>query len=400
MRAIVRELGHPERAFRSVLVAGTNGKGSVCAYLDAGLRAAGLRVGLYTSPHLEDVRERIVVDGRWIRNGAFEGSIARVRDVSSRLVRRRVIAEHPHHFEILTAAAFLHFRDQNVDVAVLEVGLGGRLDATNVADPDVSAIVSIDFDHEQYLGNTLAAIATEKAGVARPRRPLVVGPMPPEARRSIEAVARRLSSRIARAAPPRAGGRLTTRRGDYGGIHPLPGPHQRTNFAVAAVALEELARTLGFDAARGIRGMNDALWPGRLERVEGRPAFLLDGAHNPGGAAALARALRRSSRRDLLIFGAMRDKHIREMAQSLFPLFREVILTRVRMKRAASGAEIELGAGPAAEGVTIVRTRTPREAVAVARARARRRETVVVGGSLYLVGAVRGLLGVGAARRR
>lgn len=397
MQALVRELGHPERAFRAVLVAGTNGKGSVCSYLDAGLRAAGLRVGLYTSPHLEDVRERIVVDGAWIPNRAFEACVLRVRDAAERLIARRAIAEHPHHFEILTAAAFLHFRNARVEVAVLEVGLGGRLDATNVSDPDVSAIVSIDFDHEEYLGNTLRSIAAEKAGVARRGRPLVLGPVPPEAERSIRSSARKAGARVVAVRPVTSAGRLRTKRGTFSDLHPLPGPHQNVNLAVAAQALEELARVVPLDVARAIKGMNDARWPGRLERIPGRPVFVLDGAHNVAGAAALARALRADRIGGLLIFGAMRDKRIAQMGAALFPLFREVILTRVRMKRAATAGEIRRVCRFAAIGeIPFLEARTPREAIATARRRARRGEAVVVAGSLYLVGAIRRLLRVRA----
>ena len=190
MRALVDEMGHPERTWASLLVAGTNGKGSVAAYCDVALRASGLRTGRYTSPHLVRVNERITVDGREITDRDFAIAVRAVRDAAQRLVHRGVLEAHPTFFEVTTAAAFAHFRRKRVDVAVLETGLGGRLDATNVVEPTASAIVSIDFDHEVYLGRTIAAIAGEKAGVLREGRPSVIGPLPDEARGAVRARAR------------------------------------------------------------------------------------------------------------------------------------------------------------------------------------------------------------------
>jgi dihydrofolate synthase/folylpolyglutamate synthase len=397
MRVLVRELGHPERAFRSVLVAGTNGKGSVSAYLDTALRAASLKVGRYTSPHLMDIRERITVSGQKIGNTEFERLVLEVRDVAEGLVKAGRIETHPNHFEILTAVAFLYFKRKKIDVAVLEVGLGGRLDATNVASPLVSAIVSIDFDHEEYLGRTLAAIAREKAGVARANRTLVVGPMEAEAERSILEVS---SRRRARGAPAllgvslrRGSGELSIRtpRGSYTHVRPLPGAHQRTNLVVAIRMLEALdAAGLHFDVPLAVAATSEAKWPGRLERVPGRPSFLLDGAHNPAGAKALSAYLRETGEAHVLIFGAMRDKHFREMGETLFPLARRVLATRLRMTRAATTRELA-GLGPST-GHRVIEEPSIRLALKRAASLARPGETVVVAGSLYLVGAVRKLL--------
>ncbi|MEO6403364.1 MAG: Mur ligase family protein, partial [Vicinamibacteria bacterium] len=238
MKALVRELAHPEKAFTAVLIAGTNGKGSVSAYLDTALRAGGLKVGRSTSPHLIDIRERITVSGRKISNPEFERLVLEVRDAAEALKERGVIENHPNHFEILTAVAFLHFRKQNVDIAVLEVGLGGRLDATNVADPLVSAIVSIDFDHEEFLGHTLSAIATEKAGVIRRRRTVVLGPMEPEAEAAISKRAKALSAPVVRAfggvtlRSVRSGLTVRTPSHLFKNVKPLPGTHQRANVLV------------------------------------------------------------------------------------------------------------------------------------------------------------------------
>ena len=343
MRALVRELGHPERSFKSVIVAGTNGKGSVSAYLDEALRAASLKVGRYTSPHLIDIRERITVSGRNIGNADFERLVLAVRDAAGRLLRKGAIDGHPNHFEILTAVAFLYFQKHGVDIAVLEVGLGGRLDATNVASPLVSAIVSIDFDHEEYLGSTLTSIAAEKAGVVRKGRVVVLGPMAPLASKTIVDISR---ARGAKPVPAfagvtlrRSGGELRVRTpiGSYAHLHPLRGAHQRANLVVAIRTIEALtASSLSVDLETAVAAMSRAEWPGRLERFEGRPPFLLDGAHNPAGATALAAYLKEDVKSLVLVFGAMRDKHFKEMAGKLFPLARLVVATRVRMKRAAT----------------------------------------------------------------
>lgn len=271
MRALMRELDHPERAFQSVLIAGTNGKGSVSAYLDTALRAASLKVGRYTSPHLIDIRERITVAGRNIGDAEFERLVLVVRDVAERLRRRGTIEAHPNHFEILTAVAFLCFRKHDVEIAVVEVGLGGRLDATNVTSPLVSAIVSIDFDHEEYLGNTLASIAAEKAGIVRAQRAVVVGPMAAEAEGTIREISRKRRARVIPALRGvglrRSDGELRVRtpRGSYAHVHPLEGAHQRTNLVVAIRALEALASAgLKLDLPKAVAAMSLAVWPGRL----------------------------------------------------------------------------------------------------------------------------------------
>jgi dihydrofolate synthase/folylpolyglutamate synthase len=394
MRALVSALGHPERSFKCVLIAGTNGKGSVSAYLDTALRAASVRVGRYTSPHLIDVRERITVSGRNIGNAEFEKLVLVVRDAALRLIRRGVIEGHPNHFEILTAVAFLYFQKRSVDVAVLEVGLGGRLDATNVASPVVSAIVSIDFDHEEYLGRTLGAIASEKAGVVRKNRPVVVGPMASEAATTISRIARAKGALVAPAFKGVAVRRVDevldvrTPLGRYPRIKPLPGAHQRINLIVAIRTLEALGSAgVKFDLPKAVAAMSGTLWPGRLERIEGRPSFLLDGAHNPAGAKALAAYLNESETPHILVFGAMRDKHVREMAEELFPKARMVIATRVRMARASTTKQLaEIGRDL---NQNVIEEASVGRALQKAAREARPGETVVVAGSLYLVGAVR-----------
>jgi dihydrofolate synthase/folylpolyglutamate synthase len=414
MRALVAEMGHPERAYPSLLIAGTNGKGSVAAYCDVALRASGLRTGRYTSPHLVRVNERITVDGCEISDRDFATAVRAVRDAADRLVRRRVLEAHPTFFEVLTAAALAHFRRVQVDVAVLEVGLGGRLDATNVVEPLVSAIVSIAFDHEVYLGRSLASIATEKAGVMREGRSTLVGPLPEEARLAVRGRARVVGARVVEAhretrlvmPEPGTGGPLlrldlTTPSASYRGLVPLPGEHQRDNLVVAIRLLEEAKRAgLAVDLARVPDAVAGTRWPGRLQRIPGDPAILLDGAHNPAGAHALAAHLA-GGPPFVLVFAAMADKDVRGLAQALFPLASGIVLTTPRVSRAASPPALARRAGRLARGAH--RERSVARALRLARRLARAhgpRTEIVVAGSLYLVGAVIALLERERARAR
>jgi dihydrofolate synthase/folylpolyglutamate synthase len=396
MRALCEELQHPERAFPTLLVAGTNGKGSVVAYADTALRASGLSVGRYTSPHLVRVNERIAVGGRDIAPGAFETAVERVRRAAARLVRTGTIPAHPTYFEVLTAAALDHFRRARVDAAVLEVGMGGRLDATNVADPLASAIVSVEKDHEAFLGYTLDAIAREKAGVLRRGRVTVLGELGPEARAALQAEAAAAGAELADAQAgvhlreTASGLEIRTERFAYRGVRTLPGAHQRHNAVVALRLLEEAReRGLPVDLGAAAAAIGATRWPGRLERVEptakGQPPLLLDGAHNPAAARALA-AFLAGQPPFVLLFGAMADKDIESMAQILFPLARAVVLTRPPMDRAATPEDIARRAGAAAAGAR--REPDPRRALALARRLAPPAGQVVVAGSLYLVGAV------------
>ena len=416
MRALVAEIGHPERAYPSLLIAGTNGKGSVAAYCDAALRASGRRTGRYTSPHLVRVNERITVDGRDITDHDFGVAVRAVRDAAERLVRRGVLEAHPTFFEVTTAAALAHFRRKRVDVAVLEAGLGGRLDATNVVEPVASAIVSIDFDHEVYLGRTLAAIAGEKAGVLREGRPTVIGPLPEEARQAVLARSREIGACLVEA---RRGARfagtgersleshrgtlfdLRTPTATYEHLRPLPGAHQRDNLLVAVRLLEEAGRAgLPVDLRKLAAAVARTRWPGRLERVRGDPPLLLDGAHNPAGARALAAHLR-GGPPFVLVFAAMADKDVRGLARELFPLAATIVLTRPRVARAATPDELGRRAGRLAARAH--REPSVARALSLARrlARAQGAETnVVVAGSLYLVGAVKALLEREKKRRR
>jgi dihydrofolate synthase/folylpolyglutamate synthase len=401
MRALVEALGHPERAWPSLLVAGTNGKGSVVAVVDQVLRDSGLVVGRYTSPHLVRLHERIAVGGRPIADGALERAVKQVRDAAEELVRAGRLPAHPTHFEAVTAAAFLHFAARKVDVAVLEVGLGGRLDATNVCDPVASAIVTIARDHEAQLGRSLAAIAREKAGVLRRGRTCVLGALPPSARRAVADAARASGARLRDAAGE--GGVSETDRGIeirtgvrvYRGLRPLAGAHQVGNLRVALALLEEAAGAgVRVRFSRVPPAVARTRWPGRLQTLPGRPTVLLDGAHNPEGARALARHLR-GGPPFVLVFGAMADKDVAAMARPLFPLASRVVLTSVAQDRAASPRELARRAGALARGAVLAPT--PAAALARARALAGPAGRIVVAGSLFLVGDV---LALSARRAR
>jgi dihydrofolate synthase/folylpolyglutamate synthase len=392
MRALMDALGHPERSAPALLVAGTNGKGSVVAYVDRVLRASRLRVGRYTSPHLVRVHERIVVDGREITDAPLERVIGAVRRAAERLVREGRIPAHPTHFEVLTAAAFLHFARRRVDLMVLEVGLGGRLDATNVCDPVASAIVTIARDHEAQLGTKLSSIAREKAGVLRRGRTTVIGALPASARAAVLRAARVAGARVrdvsregsVRETPD--GLHIRTRRRAYAGLRPLPGAHQVANLRVALGLLEE-AKDVGIAVDLGgvAAAIDRTAWAGRLQTISGRPPLLLDGAHNPEGARALARHLR-GGPPFVLVFGAMADKDVAGMARHLFPLARAVVLTRVRQKRAATTRALAERIGPLARGAR--HEPTAARAIRGARDLAGPDGRVVVAGSLFLIGEV------------
>jgi dihydrofolate synthase/folylpolyglutamate synthase len=387
VQQLLEALDHPERASPMLLVAGTNGKGSVVAYVDAALRASGLRVGRYTSPHLMRLNERIAVDDRDIADLDLETCVLAVRDCAEDLRQRGVISDHPTYFEALTVAAFEHFRRSGVGLGVIEIGMGGRLDAANSCDPIASAIVTIAFDHERFLGHTLTAIAREKAGVLRRGHDTVIGRLPAEAEAAIRDEAERLGARLVHAD---YGIELTEQDGlldvrtpkrDYRGLRALAGAHQRDNLLVALRLLESAEEAgVRFDPSALPAALARARWPGRLEWVDAEPRVLLDGAHNPAAAVVLADYLAHIGP-FVLVFGAMRDKDIAGLAQALFPLAREVVLSQPSTARAATPDEIVARSGALAA-----------RACALARELARPGEPVVVAGSLYLVGEVRAQL--------
>jgi dihydrofolate synthase/folylpolyglutamate synthase len=375
MRAACARLGHPEQAFSAVHVAGTNGKGSVCAMVEAIARADGLKTGLYTSPHLCRFSERIRVDGEPLAD----------RALATQLDAAVAAAPDLRFFEVATLAAFLAFRAAKVDLAVLEVGLGGRLDATNVVPaPRAAAVTRIALDHTAILGGTLAAIAREKAGIAKPGMEIVLGPaMPREARDTIDEVAR------AAGAHTFAIDEDTEARAfvDGGAQIGLAGEHQRDNARIAW----RLAERAGLGERARAEGIAAVRWPARLERIETEDGeVLLDGAHNPDGAESLARYLRSEGhRRDeiAMVFGALADKAWPEMLDVLAPL----AASRVYVAPAGGPRSAAVPAEMAARHAGDV-AGTMAEAVALARKRAGPFGLVVVCGSLYLVGEARALL--------
>ncbi len=416
MRTLVEALGHPERRFRSVLIAGTNGKGSTAATLAAILKSAGYRCGLYTSPHLERVNERIRIDGEPIADEDFARHYFRVDDCARQLITEGKLPGHPSFFEALTAVAFEAFADANVDLAILEVGMGGRLDATNVAEPLVSVITDISLDHTEWLGETITLIAREKAGILRRNGVLVTLPQHPEANQAIGEVAAELDVRGVNAAEYTPGPQRSTVSNQYplqvmGETiqvdSPLAGEHQRRNIALAIATAVELRNNHGFKLtpAQIEQGVRHTQWPGRLERlrVPGKADVLLDVAHNPAGAWALRAALSALEDPDatpkssapkvasrVLVFGCMKDKAYVEMAQILFPLFDLVIATPVESPRSATADDLLEAARPT--GVPALAAKDGHEALAAAWAHAAQNGLVVVAGSVYLVGEVRPLL--------
>ena len=411
IRAILRAWGSPELRFRSVHVAGTNGKGSVTAMVDASLRAAGYRTGRYTSPHLVRLAERFVIDGRQVTEEALIASTDALRAAVGRLLAEGTLQAPPTFFEATTAVAFDLFRRAEVDIAVCEVGLGGRLDATNVLEPVVAAITSIGLDHEPYLGRTLREIAGEKAGIIKPGTPVVVGKMASEALDEIEQAARDRRAEIVRAWdgteaagivdpaahvesmepwPLRQRVRLSTAVRDYGELDlALVGAHQIDNAVVAVRLLESLNDVgLNVTAEAIASGLSTVEWPGRLERrrlPDGREA-LLDAAHNPDGAAALAAFLQcASDRRWPLVFAASRDKDIAGMLRALAPVTSVLVLTRASNPRAADPAFLATVAREAAPGLEVGIEPTPAGALAAAWNVS---PHIVVAGSIFLLGEV------------
>jgi len=334
IRVVLDALDRPQDRLHFVHVAGTNGKGSVCAMLESALRASGRRTGLFTSPHLAEPTERIRIDGVPLSAKRFAAAFERVHAAVEALVAAGAIDMHTTYFETVTAMALAVFEEERVDIVVLEVGLGGRLDATNVVIPDLAVITPIDFDHEAFLGKSLESIAGEKAGILKPGVPAVFAHQRPEAARVLEA--RLVDARWAEHWPV-SDLELNARGSRFrlGELHvqcPLAGEHQVENARTAALALMRL----GVPNSAIETGIAGASWPGRLEHVSEDPEIIVDGAHNPAGARALASHIRRfyANRRIRLIYGAMRDKAVAEIGGILFPLADEVIVTAPRQARA------------------------------------------------------------------
>ena len=375
IRAVLAALGNPEKAYRVVHVAGTNGKGSTSAMIAAGLRAAGVRTGLFTSPHLVEPTERIQIDGIPVLQTQF----SRAFDVVHQAAGSLDLDAHPSYFETVAAMAFWLFRELSVKTAVIEVGLGGRLDATNIVDPALTVITPIDMDHQVFLGNTIESIASEKAGILKRGVPAVFARQRPEAAAVLDAKAAELGIPAKRAADFQIRDLEIDARGSrFSGIEcPLAGEHQVDNAVTAALALEALGVSP--------KGISETRWPGRLEHISPNPDILLDGAHNPAGVRALKRYLERfyPDRKRWIIFGAMRDKAVAEMGAILFPLADELILTAADSPRSMPPDEL---AALATRGGAVPNIGAALKLVA---SEAAADDMIVITGSLFLVGEAR-----------
>jgi dihydrofolate synthase/folylpolyglutamate synthase len=375
IRALLKVLGNPQSAYRVVHVAGTNGKGSTCAMIEAGLRAAGLRTGLFTSPHLVEPTERIQIDGMPVTQRQFSEAF----DVVHEAAAKADLDAHPTYFETVTAMAFWLFREARVEIAVVEVGLGGRLDSTNVVEPELTVITPVDLDHQFFLGDTIELIAAEKAGILKRGVPAVFAKQSPRAKAVLEAKAAELGVRVTRAEDFAIHDlELHARGSHFSGIEcPLAGEHQVDNAVTAALALDALG------ASRA--GIAETRWPGRLEHVSPNPDVVLDGAHNPAGARALSRYLDRfyADRKRWMIFGAMGDKAVTEIGAILFPLADELILTAADSSRSMSPPDLAAIAGRGRTAPNVI------AALQLAAQEASADDVIIVTGSLFLVGEAR-----------
>jgi dihydrofolate synthase/folylpolyglutamate synthase len=396
MRHFLARLGDPQQRLRCIHIAGTNGKGSTGAALHAMLTAAGYKTGFYTSPHLSSVRERFQISGAYISKEDF----ARLISLIASILDGRQIT----YFECTTALALLWFAERKTDFVVLETGMGGRLDATNVVTPLVSVITNVSMDHEQHLGSTLAAIAAEKAGIIKPGVPVVSGVAADESGRVIsETCAERQALLFLFGRDFRGSGAGSL--WNYQGLDglkltdlpmPLRGGHQISNCSLAVAAVQLLRRQGWIITEQAIRsGLAQTRWPGRLEyfQHEGRQ-FLLDGAHNPAGAAALRDALRSSFPRQrlILIWGAMADKDISAALREAAPLADLIILTKAAdSERAASPEQLAAVLPEALQAKAVCASSIP-AALAQASTAAAENDLICISGSLYLIGAVRRLL--------
>jgi dihydrofolate synthase/folylpolyglutamate synthase len=421
MRVLLGALDHPEGRFPGVLIAGTNGKGSTAATLAAILQASGIRTGLYTSPHLTRINERVRINDAEISDDEFALIHDLVDRTAERLVGEGELPWHPSFFEMLTAIAFEYFAQRKVEMAVLEVGMGGRLDATNVIEPRVSVITDIALDHQKFLGDTVAEIAREKTGIMRAGGVVVTLPQQPQANDVIGNTILELGARVVSAVPyvpPVSPASASTQlrvasceQKTFACCYPLQvmgkeilvetplvGRHQLRNVALAIAAAEELSKQ-GFAVTTDSieEGIRETRWPGRFQVIPASadaPEIVLDVAHNPAGAWALRSVLSAcyEDRPLTFVFGAMRDKAIGEIAEILFPLAEQVVATRADNPRSATAEEIRQAAARTSSRIE----EAPDAASALHRAftLAGHGGVVVITGSIYLVGEAMRQLGI------
>ena len=403
IRVLAEALGSPHRAIPCAHVAGTNGKGSTAAMLESILRAAGLTTGLFTSPHLQRINERIAFDGQPITDDEFAAEFSRIHKKIESLLANGELAAHPTFFECVTAMAFAAFARRRVNFAIYEVGMGGRLDSTNIVSPEVAVITQIGLDHEDFLGHSIAQIASEKAGIIKPGALIVSAAENEEAR---EVIARRSDAVEARRVEIDNTWKIEKTRARDGFYLikatesltwslwtfdiPLRGGVQIRNALTAATAGILLGQR-GFSISKEAieAGIRTTSWPGRLERLAENPAIVLDGAHNPAAARELAAFLEEhlAGKRIWLVFGAVRDKSVDEIAGLLFPHAHQVFFTEPQTSRAISAELLAEMTSHLARKHEIVPD--PREALSRAVSAAGREDVILICGSLYLVGYVR-----------
>jgi dihydrofolate synthase / folylpolyglutamate synthase len=405
IRALLAALGNPERSFRAVHVAGSKGKGSVAAMTAGVLTAHGLRTGLYTSPHLQSYRERIQIDRTPIGRKAVVDGLDRLRPLTESLLKDGTIDQSPTFFETTTALAFDYFAREKVDAAVVEVGMGGRLDATNSIPAPVGVITTIEYEHTEFLGTTLAAIAHEKAGILHPGMTGVVGESKPEPLAEIERCARDRGVPLVHwGRELRCEDRVLSERGQrftlltpghrYEAIDlPLFGIFQPSNAAVAVAAVERFFEATHRvpDPDRVRAGLAKTRWRGRIERIARRPDLFLDVAHTPESARGLAQSLAEiypftEAADNAILFGCLADKRVEMMLDALAPLAQTIVVTPLRSDRTASPDDVRraaLGRFP-----FIVRAPDAKEGLALARAATDRGGFTLVAGSDYLIGEI------------
>jgi dihydrofolate synthase / folylpolyglutamate synthase len=396
IRKLLGALGNPQKNYLKVQVAGTNGKGSVCAFLDSICLRAGIKAGVFTSPHLVAITERVRVGGVDISEDEFAKIATRVRKVSEKLVSQGELESVPTYFEQVTAIALVAFAEAKVEIAILETGLGGRFDATTAANAEICAITRIHIDHQEYLGNTIAEIAAEKAGIIRPDSKVVVGEQPDEAMDVILARCRDMGVEPRVATETTVGVSPSSKR-----AYPLPlvflpeslgllGRHQVENAKVAIVLGETLKKYFPISTQNIIDGLHGARHPGRLEWI-GR--FLLDGAHNVSGARALRNYLDEFVHRPItIVFGAMKDKNVAGIAGILFPKADSIVLTQPDNSRTIPVEQLATLIPTEIDRGDLVRTDSVSEAIAVARENSSENGIILITGSLYLVGEARRIL--------
>lgn len=388
-KIIAQELGNPQKFFPSVLIGGTNGKGSTSAYIESILRESGYKTGLFTSPHLVDVRERIRINGRLISRLLFASGISKIEEVSKKLKSSALIDESPTFFEVLTLLAFLIFKEEKVDIAVVEVGMGGKNDCTNILEPLISLVTNVSYDHQQYLGKSIKEIAKEKGGIFREGKWAIVGITSNLAVKHLREEAKRCRAKFLnlkkREIKKKENCFLLKIDGKEIAFPepPLAGNHQIENAALAALVCDKLTES-GYRISNNEikKGIEKSRWEGRLQKLGENPLTFIDGAHNVDGIKRLKEFVKTLKGEKILVFTALKDKPIKKMVKILEPLFNEILFTKVDMKRATTREDFQR----IFNKEKIIFFEEPMEALEKARKKAGKDGVVIVCGSLYLTG--------------